>query len=540
MVVATSTTAIAVSLAALVASGGFVGAIFGYRENPTTRPLIGVAVALLVGAFAHLAVVDLVPVRAVLGLPGGPTDTTGGLWLLVAFDISTVVGVLWFLFALQYTGRDERTSSIAYFAAAGVLLLLLGPHFMLTLSGSYVGFESQTPNLLLGVAVVLAEALALIGIFLVLDVTFQHKAFPLAQAALFTGAVGLVLLVPFVATTVRNPITTPLLLAGSAVLFTGVLYRHRPFETLPVVSLVGRDRVFEEMSDGVVIVGSDGHIRDLNPAAQRLFEVDRASAVDQPLATVAPAIPDLSISGGDSPTDVALETGRTVSVSVEEICDHRSRGLGWSLVCRDITAKRRRTKRLSVLTRAIAGVTTGQMQTVTSVTGAIDSGDCDPERGGDRIRATATDVATLVACVRDIESALSSSEESQHTHLDLRETLDSLSTDGKFDTVVEAGPRSPVAAADPELVTATLTTLLAGTESPTVTVSTDPDRVTVDISPFDPSGENSLQALSFQIANTAAESASWDLTTVQESRTHGVRLRFRPGPACSAPDGDIE
>lgn len=539
MVVATSPVALAVSIAAVAASSAFVATVLRRRDDPTARPLIAVAGVLSGSAAAHLALVDLEPGRALLGVHSPPGALSGGLWLLLAFDITALLGVSWFLFALQYTGRDDGTARVASIAVAAVLVLLIGPHSRLAVSEDVVGFTTQVWNLVLGVAVVLAAALALIGLFFVLDSTFQHRAFPVGQTALHAAAVGSVLLLPFVATTVREPLTTPLSIAASSVLFTALVSRYRLLETLPVVSLVGRGRVVEEMSDGVVIVEADRRVRDLNPKAEALFGVDRATAVGQPLATVLPAAPDLPTAAGTGATDVTLESGRTVSVSVEETTARRGDVLGWLLVCRDVTERRRQARRLGVLTRVVAGVTTEQMRSVTDVTAAIDCGDCEPTRGGDRIRETATAVAVLVDNVRDIESRLSARTQSSNPSTDLREVVASLSAPASVDVSTAATTDPLWVAGDRELVAATLETLLAGAGSATLQVDAMAGSATVVIGPFDASDPDSLAALTVRVARTAAESAPWDVEADGNATPPVVRLSLPVLTDASRPDGEF-
>jgi len=541
MIAATSTAELVISIAAIVASAAFLGATLRFRHEPTARPLLGVAVVLVAGAVAHLLLVELVPIRSALGLQARPA-TGGGLWLLVAFDVAALASAAWVLFALQYTGRDERTSPIATVAIAAMCILLIGPHAVLTVSGSVVGFETATPNLVLGAAVVLAEALALVGVFLVIDATFQHKAFPATQSILQVGAVGCILLLPFVATTVRRPAATPLVIAIGSGLFAVLVSRYRIFETLPVVSVVGRDRVIEEMTDGVVVLGDDERIRDLNPSAETLFDVDRSAVLGERLGSVVPAFDERS-TVGESSVDVRPDSGRTLSVSTETILDRRGRLLGWLLVCRDVTEQRRQAQRLGVLTRVLSGVTSEQMRSVTDVTTAITAGGCDPAEGGDSVRETATDTAALVASVREIERALSrldpSAERSgRRSSTDLDDLLDSLSVSEGTDVVVEMAAEPGRIVVDADLARATLETLAVGPDAPTIRVTDDADAIVIEIEPFDLSGTDAIQPHALKIAERAAANTPWNLVVEQDSTPPTVRLRFRGLGGGTPPGGD--
>jgi len=540
VIVATSTGSLAVSVAAVVASGVFVLHVWQYRSDPLARPLIAVAFALLIGAVVHLAVVDLVPVRDAVGIQWSPTDTIGGPWLLVAFDLPAVVGGLWFLFALQYTGRDGETSPIAV-ATVGVLLLcLVAPTAALAVLGSTLDIPPGTLNALLGVTLVLAESLALIGVFLILATTLDHRAFPTGQTALLTLAVSAVLAVPFVATTLQLPVATPAGVAVSSIFFTGAIGRYRVFETVPVASVVGRDRVVDEMSDGVVLVGSDGKIRDCNPEAASLFDLDRSVVVGDPLETALPSLPDPESISTAGPTDVRTASGTILSVTADAVTDERSRTLGHLLVCRDVTEQRRREHRLGVLTQLLAGATQRELSDVAALAAGIADGERDAERGGDRIHETATGVATLVARVRDIEHALADRAEDGSATADVTAVLADLRESVSADVGEPPTASPPSVAGDPALLTAVLETLVTSAavadDTPSVRVDETDEAVEVTIAPVE-TGDRSLGDLAVRIARRATTHTDWRIRVPEEPPRSRVIVGLPVAPAAARTAG---
>lgn len=511
VIVATSPAVLAVSVAAVVASAVFVLRVWRHRTDPLARPLVAVALTLLVGALVHLAVVDLAPVRDAVGIQWGPTDTIGGPWLLVAFDLPAVVGGLWFLFALQYTGRDRATSPIAVAAVGLLLFCLVAPTVAFAALGPALGVPPASLNALLGITLVLAESLALIGVFLILATTLDHRAFPTGQTALFTLAVSAVLAVPFVATTLRIPVATPAGIAISAILFTGVIAHYRVFETVPVASVVGRDRVVDEMAAGVVLVGSDGRIRDCNPKAASLFDLERTRSVGDPLETAVPSLPDPRTVVSAGPTDVRTASGLILSVTADPVTDERERTLGHLLVCRDVTEQRRREHRLGVLTQLLAGATQRELDDVADLAAGIADGKRDAERGGDRIHETATGVATLVARVRDIEQALAGRMESEQPTADVAAILSELRASVAADVEESLSASVPPVDGDPGLLTAILETIVtsaAVADDPTVRVAETDEAVVVTITPLE-TGERSLGDLAVRIARRATAHTDW-------------------------------
>ncbi|MFD1588429.1 histidine kinase N-terminal 7TM domain-containing protein [Halorientalis brevis] len=528
MIVATSPAALAASLVALATSGVFLATMVRYRDDPTTRPLIGVAVTLLVGAVVHVGVVDLAPIRELLGIQWQPTALVGGPWLLLAFDLQAVVSGFWFLFALQYTGRDRRTSPIALSAVGVLLVCLVAPTVALTVLGSVVATPTGTFNALLGSTIVLAESLALIGVFFVLATTLRHKAFPAGQTAVLTAAVGAVLTLPFAATTLQAPMTTPVAVTVSSLLFTAAVRRYRLFERLPVASVIGRDRVSNEMADGVVMVGRDGRIRDLNLEAERLLAVSHADAVGAPLETVAPAVPQPAVAATE-PTDVRLDSGRIAAISAETVTDDHGRELGALLVCRDVTEARQRERRLGVLTQLLVGALQAEMTDVAHRADAVANGEESPEHSGQDIHETATDVATLVARVREIEQALAAHPNTS-TSADLEAVLSELREATAVDVVTTPAQVSPVVGGDTDLLTATLHTLTtaAGTpdEPATLRVEDRNDAVTVTLSPFAPGPDGTVADVSLRIARLATEQTEWSVRQPTDAGDPSVIVRL--------------
>lgn len=526
MIIATSSLALGASVVAVITSVLFVTTMLRYRNDPTTRPLIGVAVTLLIGSLLHLGLVDFAPIRAALGVQGQPTESLGGLWVLVAFDLTAVVSGFWFLFALQYTGRGRQTAPFTIATVAILLLLVLVPNIVFSVFGSSVGIPISVVNSLLGIAIVFAEGLALIGIFLVLAATFRHRAFPAGQTALLISAVGVILVLPFVAITLQLPVAMPLSVATAGLLFTTAVRRYRIFETLPVASVVGRERVIDEMSEGVVMTDADGSIRALNPTAESLLGVDQSAVVGESLDELHPSLPQVAVITGSEPTDVHTNSGQIVAVTADNVTDDRGRRVGHLLVCRDVTDRRRREHRLGVLTQLLADATQEELAAVADIADDIVAGDRSPQSGGDRIHRTATDIATLVARVRDLESAVADRYQAASVSTDVTEIISNLQTDA--DVAVTATDTPLLVTGESELLRATLEVLVmtAATEqdNPKVQIEHDSESVSIIIVPFTSGAETSIVDFSLQIARLAAENTDWFIRLVDEGQRPRLTL----------------
>jgi len=82
---------------------------------------------------------------------------------------------------------------------------------------------------------------------------------------------------------------TPLAFAVSGVAYLLALSRFRLLTLTPAPRRRARQLVFEQLHDPVFVVGTEGHVLDLNRSAADVFEVDRRTAVGEAASTVIPA-----------------------------------------------------------------------------------------------------------------------------------------------------------------------------------------------------------------------------------------------------------
>ena len=535
-----STNSLLASAAAIAASTGFVAVMLRHRGNPTTRPLTVLAIALQVGAVVHFATVELAPVRAALGIHAAPTDALGGVWMLVAFDLAAVVGGLWFLFALQYTGRGERTTPVANAVVAALLVSLLGSSVGLAVSSQSFGVSTDALNLVLGITLILAEAVALLGMFLVLAATLRTKAVPAGQTTLLALPVGAVLVLPFVATTFQSPVATPVAVAAASSLLTGALFRYRVFDTLPAATVVGRDRVVDEMTEAILVVDADDRVRDVNPVAETLLGVDH-SAVGRLLEDVVPALARSDAANVDEPFDVRLDAS-VASVTIDSVTDTEGRSLGRLFVCRDVTAQRERENRLAVLTQLAAGGTQRQLAGVAETADEVVRGERLPSAAGTEIRDTATTVATLVARVRDVERALANAASDEPQAIDAEAVVWELDTPGGLTVSTRLeGDANPIAAST-SLLTATLEILLAAVatnaDAATVRAVGADESIAFCVSPWAVGEDGSVADHARQVAQLAADHAGWTVRDGPDGDGSEIAVRVPAADSPGAPGGD--
>jgi len=212
------------------------------------------------------------------------------LWLKLTFVGSAVAGVGLFLFVLVYTGRSDlvtapRVALLSLEPLVAVGLVLLGHPLIFrsseldTTTGHFIhvthgqGFFVH----LLYMSLLLAATTALLA-----QLAARARNLYRWQAVAILLALGL----PWAGTVVDGVfaptvgLAEPLFVVSVVALWVG-LFRYELVEVPPVAPA----RVVETLSEGVLVVNDQNLLVDLNPAAQRLLDVDD-TVVGEPVAEV--------------------------------------------------------------------------------------------------------------------------------------------------------------------------------------------------------------------------------------------------------------
>jgi PAS domain S-box-containing protein len=455
-----------------VASTGWATAIVGRQLSaPTARFLFAVVLVLFVTALAQFLVVGPAPVRgAVTALTG--VQSPESYWPHLAFGCILLAAGFWFLFAVQYTGRGERlTRQVA--AAVVALWVVFYANALWVSLGSVTG---ATVSLVatLGGGLFFMAALATIGVLLVWETTLGRNSVPSSEGAILSAGALCAVYSPGVAVNLGQPIVLSVLLIAASLAVVVAVVRYPVFSTLPVTRIAARDSLVEELEDAVLIVDRLGRIRDLNPAAATVFDLDEKEAYGRSLEDLLTASIDPDAIA-DAAEPYRLRTGRdTLSVTGQRVTDDRGRWVGHLLVCRDVTERQRRERRLQVLTRLLAGTIREPATSIARRADGIaaDSGS-DPHGGGtevDRaptvtreesssvgreIQEIAAVLKDLVARTRDVERAIASHETGP---TDVASIVSSLAGE-RNDRPIEVEsplPKAATAAVDGELLEAVL------------------------------------------------------------------------------------
>ena len=269
------------------------------------------------------------------------------LVMTVALNLATpllaAVPVLWIAFALAFTGRDRwRTENriVALAVPAFVWVLLAWSSETHGLARPSLTAVVEGPFTLLSfglgpasVAFVLyAYGLCAAGILIVIDLyertgnRYRLQTFVILLGTLFPFLAGIVTIVDL--GSYANLEWYPTALVVHGVFLYGTVFWLGTLDA----AVVARDTAVEVMQDPVIVAGSDGRIRDLNPTAEEILPPD---AVGSSLSTV---FPRLEV-GVEHPITVG---SRQFDIQEDPITDPRGTDRGHVFLLRDVTAREQR------------------------------------------------------------------------------------------------------------------------------------------------------------------------------------------------------
>ncbi len=382
---------------------------------PTAKLLAGVCVCLVTVAVSQVVVLTPSPLREALTATTG-VGLPGDYWVAIALGLTFPAGGLWLLFSIQYTGRGSRLRR----QVGALTVAVIGSFYA---GAVYVVFQTDggqsVATLVAGVfasGLFFVSPLASLGTVLVIEAALRRNAVPLQEGVTLAAGGVLFVYAPIVAFNLDMPVAVPTFLIGASFAFGIAVERYPVFETLPRARIAARDRLFNETDDAIVLVDDQTRVVELNPAAESLFGIDSADTLQRSLHEVFPAAPPpAELAAADTPSVFRLG-GRRIEVTTSRVVGEYGASVGHLFVCRDVTDRQRRDRRLRVLTRFLAE-TVGQR-----AVGVVDQVDrlTDSERGASGVRDDAPSTAVaedirqttalldrLAATTRRLDRALS-------------------------------------------------------------------------------------------------------------------------------------
>jgi PAS domain-containing protein len=271
------------------------------------------------------------------------------------------IAVPFLLFALAYTGRDEHVTprTVAALAAppaaAVVLVWTSAWHDLfwatdpraIVVDGLSLVVAAQGPAFWAVTAY--AYALLAVGAVLVLRLVVVSEALYADQSLLL----GVGVAAPFVGNLATvlppHPIPgfdyTPYAFAVTAVAFGYALFRSRLFDSVPATRALGRATAVGAVDAGILVVDGDERVVYANPAAADLADADPAALLGRDVRSLVD-VAALDYGVEDAVAEFERD-GRVHEVRSSPVTDRHDRTIGHALIVYDVTARRRRERRLA-------------------------------------------------------------------------------------------------------------------------------------------------------------------------------------------------
>ncbi|MBX0330576.1 GAF domain-containing protein [Oscillochloris sp. ZM17-4] len=280
------------------------------------------------------------------------------LWVRLEYLSIVSIPPLWLIYAWRYGGHDRwlRPRRLAALALTPLITLALAwSNDAHGLIWATVALKPVGDMLLLDTAhgwwfwvhTLYSYTLILIGSTLFVRAAWHAAPLYRSQGAALMGA-GLIPLAGnlLYLAQIGLPLDvdlTPLLFTASGILCSWASHSSRLLTIVPVA----RNRLIEEMGDGVLVLDDAGRVADINPVGQQIFAAAFGAAVAQPLAAVAPQLAALLAAperADDALQELTLGAGagaRTYDVRRKALRNRRGQQTGCLIVLRDITERKR-------------------------------------------------------------------------------------------------------------------------------------------------------------------------------------------------------
>jgi PAS domain S-box-containing protein len=286
------------------------------------------------------------------------------LWTRMEYLGIVVLPAAWLAFACQYTGHERWLThrTIALLAIEPLVMLLLiwtnqyHSLFWRTIAlapGDPVFAWRSTRGVAYWVHAAYTYAMLLIGTILLFRAFLRSSGLYRGQAA----GILLAALIPWVSNGIylagASPLPqlelTPFAFLVTGVLMAWALFRFRLLTIVPVA----RDRVIEEIRDGVLVLDEQNHIVDINPAACRLIGRSAGEMIGQPAARIFARWPEVIARYRDTMAareELVIAEGeilRCFDLHISPLRNRDGRLMGRVVVLYDITERKQAETALS-------------------------------------------------------------------------------------------------------------------------------------------------------------------------------------------------
>jgi len=318
------------------------GVLWRHREKTAALPLSIAGFSSAVWSFGLF----------ITTLPWGSVALSGitVVYIGVAVGLAAV-----FVFALEYTGRERYVTPTLLGLLSIHPIFLLG--FVIFNPGDlfFIGLDPAAPigvDQQWGPAFWLhstyAYLLVLVTSLLIVErLVRTNRALYKGQAILL--AAGLFAPLPMNAVFISGVIsfdTTPLGFVIMCSLFAVAIIKYRFVDLSPIA----REKVIDSVRDGMVVVDTDDRIIDINPAAERMMNIETSvlgASVSEVLNLSESVAAYEELTATTDTSELTVELGDVYyAIESTPIFDGRDRHVGWLFLLQDVTEQKRREREL--------------------------------------------------------------------------------------------------------------------------------------------------------------------------------------------------
>ncbi|ELY63136.1 sensor histidine kinase [Natrinema versiforme] len=372
------------------------------RDRPSAPPVI--AILGLLTIMGVLSVLSELPGTSAVPLLSAIID-------LGQFGVGIVLPGVWVVYALSYTGRGTGLTRWRVAMFAGIAIPIVLSAVVIAVRPPTAVIERLLASFI-GTEILLLLGLFTYGTYLLLGHGWNHARISRTQIAIVIAAGAAPYLAGGMGSSepVADGVTVGLLVSGG--LFAVAVRRYPVMTGFPKADYVARTRVVEALREAVIVIDWENHVLDANATTAELFDRAPASMIGEPIHSIVDGLEGSDLSAGSTGT-VTLQTtkGRRrfqFSVSAvddaEADADSGADPVARTVLLRDVTDRRTREQRLSVLNRVLRHNVRNELDVVLAYADRIDDQDVR-----DGIRDSATDLVELSTKAREAEDVMTAS-----------------------------------------------------------------------------------------------------------------------------------
>jgi signal transduction histidine kinase len=180
---------------------------------------------------------------------------------------------------------------------------------------------------------------------------------------------------------------------------------------LPTVSRLAWSGILDNMNDGILVLDDEGAVVDANRRALELLDSDREALLDCDAATLFEE--DVTIPAVDERAECPVDSGRCMfELETSAVTDTEGERVGRTVLFRDVTARKRRSRQLQVLNRVLRHNLRNALTTIVGQAEYLDRTEKPAPERMDRavetVLATAEELTDLSEKVQRVEDVFAS------------------------------------------------------------------------------------------------------------------------------------